>query len=199
MKIQLVDRNEDICNEWEEQFEHCPDVTIYYGDFFSVPTDCVVSPANSYGFMDGGLDLLISEKLGWGIQEKLQKKIKEEYIGELLVGQAILIETGNMDIPFCISAPTMRVPTILKDSVNIYLASKAIFYLLKNEPRIESVTISGIGTGVGRISPKICARQMKQAYVDVWQDRYMFPTSWDDAQKRHQLLYQNNYKDMQRY
>ena len=187
-----------MCNAWEEQFEFCPDVTVYYGDIFSVPTDCIVSPANSYGFMDGGLDMIISQKLGWGVQEQLQRRIKEDYFGELLVGQAILIGTNNRDIPFCISAPTMRVPMILTGTVNVYLATKAVFNILKHTTAIESVTISGMGTGVGRVSPEICAKQMKQAYVDVWQDRYMFPTSWDDAQKRHQLLYQNNFRDMQR-
>jgi hypothetical protein len=63
MRIQLIDRNEDMCAAWREQFEFCPDVTVDCGDFFSRPTDCVVSPANSYGFMDGGLDQVISQKL----------------------------------------------------------------------------------------------------------------------------------------
>jgi O-acetyl-ADP-ribose deacetylase (regulator of RNase III) len=71
--------------------------------------------------------------MGWQVQERLQKQIKEKHNGELLVGQAILIETGFSGIPYLISAPTMRVPMILKDAVNVYLASKAIFILLKHK------------------------------------------------------------------
>jgi O-acetyl-ADP-ribose deacetylase (regulator of RNase III) len=198
MKIQLIDRNEEMCDVWEEQFEHCPDITIYHGDFFSVPTDCVVSPANSFGFMDGGLDRVISEKLGWDIQRRLQTEIKENYNGELLVGQAILVRTYKDETPYCISAPTMRVPMILNNTVNVYLATKAVFNLLKMNPTIESVTMSGMGTGIGRVPYEICAKQMKQAYVEVWQGRYMFPDTWKESQDRHQLLYQNNVRDMQR-
>lgn len=198
MKIQLVDRNTEMCDEWRLQFKDCEDVIVYCGDFFYLPTDCVVSPANSFGFMDGGLDVVISRKIGWQVQNKLQKVIKTKHLGELLVGQAELIETDFEEIPFCISAPTMRVPMILKDTVNVYLASKAIFQLLKKENRITSVTISGLGTGVGKVPYDVCAKQMKQAYNDVWLNKYTFPTTWDDAQIRHQKLYSiSNFRDLQ--
>jgi O-acetyl-ADP-ribose deacetylase (regulator of RNase III) len=197
MEIKLVDRNIEMCNQWNIQFKDCEDVIVYCGDFFSLKTDCVVSPANSFGYMDGGLDLAISKKLGWQVQNKLQKQIKEKYFGELLVGQAELVETDSEEIPFCISAPTMRVPLILKDTVNVYLATKAIFFLLKRENRIKSVTISGLGTGVGKMPYDICAKQMKQAYNDVWLNKYVFPSTWYEAQRQHQLLYTNSYRDLQ--
>jgi len=197
MKIQLIDSNNGMCDQWYGQFKDCDDVIIHCGDFFSLQTDCVVSPANSFGYMDGGLDMAISRKLGWQVQEKLQKQIQEKYFGELLVGQAELVETDFIDIPFCISAPTMRVPQILTDTVNVYLASKAVFSLLKNESRISTITISGMGTGIGRVSYDVCAKQMKQAYMDVVQNKYVFPNSWHEAQMRHQLLYSNGYRDLQ--
>lgn len=197
MKIQLIDRNKEMCNQWNLHFKDCKDVITHCGDFFSLKTDCVVSPANSFGYMDGGLDMVISRKLGWQVQEKLQKQIQEKYFGELLVGQAELVETDFAEIPFCISAPTMRVPLILKDTVNVYLASKAIFYLLKKESRIKTVTISGLGTGVGQVPYDVCAKQMKQAYTDIWLNEYAFPNTWHEAQTRHQLLYSNDYRDLQ--
>lgn len=197
MKIQFIDRNKEMCEQWKLQFKDCNDVIIHCGDFFSLKTDCVVSPANSFGYMDGGLDLAISKKLGWQVQEKLQKQIQEKYFGELLVGQAELVETDFNEIPFCISAPTMRVPSILKDTVNVYLASKAIFALLKKESRINTVTISGLGTGVGQVPYDSCAKQMKQAYNDIWLDKYTFPNTWHEAQKQHQLLYSKSFRDLQ--
>ena len=197
MKIQLIDKNLEMCQEWQKEFDGCNDIIIKCGDFFSLKTDCVVSPANSFGFMDGGLDYLILKKIGNQVQYKLQEQIKEKYFGELLVGQAELVETDNDEIPFCISAPTMRVPLILRDTVNVYLASKAIFSLLKTEKRINSITISGLGTGVGRVPYNICAKQMKQAYNDIWLNNNKFPNSWFDAQKQHQLLYTDTYRDLQ--
>lgn len=197
MKFQFIDKNAEMCMQWKLYFNDCKDVIIHCGDFFSLKTDCIVSPANSFGFMDGSLDLIITKKLGPQVQKKLQKQIQEKYFGELLVGQAELIETDFKEIPFCISAPTMRVPSILENTVNVYLASKAIFSLLKTENRIETITISGLGTGVGKVPYNICAKQMKQAYIDVWLNKYTFPATWREAQITHQMLYSKTYKDLQ--
>ena len=199
MKIQLIDSSLQMCTAWKSQFRGCDDVTIFQGDLFEKSTDVIVSPANSFGFLDGGLDLLISEVMGWQVQEQLQKRIKEEYNGELLVGQAVLVETG-FAIPFLISAPTMRVPMLLpKDSVNVYLASRAIFLLLKqNHHRIKIVTISGLGTGIGKVPYDICAKQMKQAYDEVWLGQITFPLTWYEAQVRHTNLFLDEHRDLQK-
>jgi O-acetyl-ADP-ribose deacetylase (regulator of RNase III) len=60
--------------------------------------------------------------------------IKELPEGELLVGQAMVLETGDRQIPFLISAPTMRIPTNfnIDTSVNAYLAMKAILIKSKS-------------------------------------------------------------------
>ena len=117
--------------------------------------------------------------------------IIEKYNGELLVGQAELIETGNDEIPFCISAPTMRVPMLLIDSPNVYLATRAVFLLLKKESRIQTITLSGLGTGVGKVPYNICARQMRKAYDDVFGSNILnkFPTNWEEAQMNHNNLF----------
>jgi O-acetyl-ADP-ribose deacetylase (regulator of RNase III) len=185
-KIQLIDRNKPMCNIWKYFFKDIPDVIVHHGDFFDLPTDCVVSPANSFGYMDGGLDLAISMVIGWQVQEKLQKQIKEKYNGELLVGQAELVETDNRDIPFCISAPTMRVPMILEKTPNVYLAARAVFLLLKQEEeRIKTVTMSGFGTGVGKVPYDLCAKQMRMAYDDIMLGLYEFPKSWEESSEKH--------------
>ena len=189
MKIQLVDRNYEMCEQWKLYFNNCEDVIVYNGGFFDLETECVVSPANSFGFMDGGLDLVISDTLGWQIQRKLQITINEKYDGELLVGQAELIETDNLNIPYCISAPTMRIPLHLTGSVNVYLAAKAIFRILKqNQNKINIVTISGLGTGVGKVPFDVCANQMKHAYDDVWLNKEIFPETLRSSMEKHQLL-----------
>ena len=82
----------------------------------------------------------------------------------------------------------MRVPLLLTDTVNVYLATRAIFLLLKNEPRINTVTISGLGTGVGRVPYNICAKQMRQAYDDVILGLYKSPETWEETKSRHNNL-----------
>jgi O-acetyl-ADP-ribose deacetylase (regulator of RNase III) len=188
MKIQLIDRSKIMCNFWNLHFKDCHDVLIHNGDIFSLSTDCIVSPANSFGFMDGGLDAIITSKIGIRTQEKLQTLIKEQYDGELLVGQAVLIETEFSEIPYCISAPTMRVSLLLRNTVNAYLAARAAFRLVSKNPQIQTVTMSGLGTGVGQLYFDMCAKQMKQAYDDVFINKDLFPKTFTEACKKHQSL-----------
>lgn len=197
MKIQLVDRNKEMCDAWRKEFAGCDDVVIHEGDFFSLNTDCIVSPANSFGFMDGGLDSLITQRFGKIVQNRVQDYLKDLPLGELLVGEAIIVPTDDPRIPYCISAPTMRVPTILKETANVYLATKAVFLLLKELGGIDIITMSGMGMGVGKVPYWACARQMRQAYDDVWKRKYIFPSSWYDAQTRHQRLYSTTTRDLQ--
>lgn len=190
MLIQLVDRSQDMCDAWTAEFMDCDDVIIYCDDFFAPETDCIVSPANSFGFMGGGLDGVITRRLGSQVEKNVQDRIKGSNIGELLVGQAIIVPTENKQIPYCISAPTMRVSMNIENSVNVYLASKAIFSLLLDSDTmnligVNKVTISGLGTGVGNVPPEICALQMKQAYNEIWLGNTEYPKSLTDALIKH--------------
>lgn len=122
------------------------------------------------------------------MQDRLQELIKQRHHGELLVGTAEIVETGDLRIPFVIAATTMRVPMILSDTVNPYLAARAVFLLyrhgvvpsgvLAGEPVaqvISRVAFPGLGTGVGRVDPDTCALQVRAAIDEVvrrtrWQD-----------------------------
>jgi O-acetyl-ADP-ribose deacetylase (regulator of RNase III) len=50
---------------WRDFFSAEEQVSIVEGDVTSLAVDAIVSPANSFGFMDGSLDHAISERLGW--------------------------------------------------------------------------------------------------------------------------------------
>ncbi|MCP5097927.1 MAG: Appr-1-p processing protein [Chloroflexi bacterium] len=207
MKIILSDIQSQVIEAWRHAFQEYSDVEIYHGSIFDVQCDAIVSPANSFGFMDGGIDMAISRHFGWHVQERVQATIKTKHHGELLVGTADIVATDDSQIPYVIAAPTMRVPMKLqKNSVAIFLATRAVLLLIKYgsfsedkliSEKVNRVAIPGMGTGVGKFSPETCAKQMKQAVDDVIMDRYTFPTSWSDAQKRHQLLYKDNYRDLQ--
>jgi O-acetyl-ADP-ribose deacetylase (regulator of RNase III) len=208
MKIILSDTNQSVTQGWRHYFKDCPEVEIFSGSIFETDCNTIVSPANSFGFMDGGLDLAISNYLGWQVQERLQAKIKEKHHGELLVGQAELVKTDHPKIPYLISAPTMRVPMILKGTVNVYLAMRAILLLIKHgqlddetpiREVVKAVAISGLGTGVGKVPAEICAKQMRAAYDEVVNEKEAFPSSWVEAQQKHQLLYAEHTRDLQYY
>ncbi|WP_108801699.1 macro domain-containing protein [Aquimarina sp. Aq107] len=187
MRIILSAISDDLIEAWKLYFLEEKDVIIKKEDITKLKCDAVISPANSFGFMDGGLDYALSERFGWDLEKKLQKRIKELPEGELLVGKSLLLETDDDDIPFLISAPTMRVPTNfnIDTSINAYLAMKAILILAKSEVKIKSVAIPGLCTGVGKMKPKICAKQMFIAYQEIILGKKMDFKEFGDAQRYH--------------
>ncbi len=166
MQILLKDLNPVLVAEWAQVFEGIPEITALEDDYLSEPADAVVSPANSFGVMDGGLDLLLRNTLP-GIQERVQSMITAEYHGEMPVGCAEVIATGNEKWPFLVCAPTMRVPENVGRSTNAYLAFRAIlvavhkFNVTASNSRINSVVVPGLATGVGRMTERRCALQMR--------------------------------------
>jgi O-acetyl-ADP-ribose deacetylase (regulator of RNase III) len=211
LKIILAALDDDLADAWQRHCGDLPDVTIHRGSILDLSVDAVVSPANSFGFMDGGIDHLYSSRFGWEVQDRLQQLIRTRHHGELLVGAAEIVETGNDRIPYVIAAPTMRVPMILTDTVNPYLAARAVFLLIQRgvvpsgalageavSDAVSSVAFPGLGTGVGRVGPNTCAHQVRAAIEEIVLGRGQYPRTWAEAQQRHQLLYTDRVRDLQR-
>lgn len=210
MKIILAAVEPPLAKAWRDACGDLDFVTVHQGSILDLKCDAVVSPANSFGFMDGGIDALYSHHFGWNVQNRLQDVIRERHHGELLVGTAEIVDTGNSQIPFLIAAPTMRVPMILSNSVNPYLAARAVLLLIKTgtfatgmlqgeriSDAVQSVAFPGLGTGVGRVPPNTCAQQVRAAINEVVLGRGSFPVTWADAQIRHQALYTDRLRDLQ--
>ena len=131
-----------------------------------------------------------------GDREGVRRAILDRHHGELLVGAADVVETGSREIPYLIAAPTMRVPMILQDSVNAYLAARAAFLLVARgrfadgphqgrsiSEKIGTVALPGMGTGVGRMGYDACARQVRAAMPDAVLV-FLAPPSWDELVRR---------------
>ncbi len=191
MRWLLVYRDEDLGAAWREHFDGQAGVEVVGGDISAIDCDAVVSPANSFGFMDGGLDQALSDRFGPALELRVQEAIASRPIKELLVGEALIIPTSDPRTPWLVSAPTMRVPMRLRQSVNPYLAMKAILTALmghSGEPPIRTVAIPGLGTGVGRLSPGIAARQMWAGYAEVVLGTKPAPVDFAEAQSHHRNL-----------
>lgn len=210
MNLILTSLEDALADAWERFCGDLPFVTVHRGSIFDLACDAVVSPANSFGFMDGGIDMLYTQHFGWHVQERLQEAIREDHYGELLVGAAEIVETDDPDLPFLVAAPTMRVPMILRFSVNPYLAARAVLLLVTHGTftrgayageriagYVDSIAFPGLGTGVGRVSSDICAQQVRAAIDNVLLGREVFPVSWVEAQRRHRDLYTDQVRDLQ--
>jgi len=208
MQIHLRDLSKALVDAWAREFANVPSVTVSCGDIFSnapglvepdaaidVTADAIVSPANSFGFMDGGIDAVYTYHFGEGLQQRLQEVIAVEHGGELPVGAAVVVPTMHADIPWCISAPTMRVPRDVATTVNAYLAFRAALraILAHNASgrlsAIRSVLCPGLGTAVGRMPAARCARQMRAAWERVLGGQGTMPRSLRAAtDDEHDLL-----------
>jgi O-acetyl-ADP-ribose deacetylase (regulator of RNase III) len=211
LKIILTSRETDLTAAWRKHCGELEMVAIHEGSILDVACDAVVSPANSFGFMDGGIDALYSERFGWHVQDRLRHEILNRHHGELVIGSAEIVETDHLRMRYLIAAPTMRVPMALgSETVNPYLATRAVLLLVKNgtfprgehagkriSERVESIAFPGMGTGVGRVPFDVCARQVRAAIDDVILDKFQFPQSWAEASENHQRLYSDRLRRLQ--
>ena len=168
-RIHLIDREPALVKAWEEAFAEFDFVSCVQGDYFSIPADAMVSPANSFGIMDGGLDLAIRDTLGLQVQDAVQRVIVARHHGELPVGSAELVPTEDTRWPFLVAAPTMRIPESVAQTVNAYLAFRAILLAVKRhnteagQSLIRTLVCCGLGTGIGGLEARRCAVQMRMA------------------------------------
>jgi O-acetyl-ADP-ribose deacetylase (regulator of RNase III) len=167
--FELRDIDKNVVDAWRDHFKGIDHVRISQGEIFERKADAIVSPANSFGYMDGGIDLVYIQRFGWELQDRLQSHLKEQHDGELPVGHATIIETFDMEIPYLVSAPTMRVPMDVSNSLNAYLAFRAAIRAVRQHNSIStkpirSVLCPGLCTAVGRMPAALAAKQMAAAY-----------------------------------
>jgi O-acetyl-ADP-ribose deacetylase (regulator of RNase III) len=194
LKIYLRDHNLPLVNKWKAAFENCDDVEASCGNVLDIAADAIISPANSFGFMDGGVDLAYSNHFGWDLEKRLQAVIKKEFNGELPVGMSTIIKTGDNTIKYLISCPTMRIPEDVSKTLNAYLAFRAAFIAVfkhneeHSDDPITSILCPGLGTGVGRLSYGACAMQMRYAYDVMVTQTVPFPSDLFEVCQEHMRL-----------
>lgn len=206
LEIHLRDLSAPLAAAWEEAFAGVPGVSVSQGDIFStrpgplpdntpidVAADAVVSPANSFGFMDGGIDAVYTHQFGFALERRLQELLAAEHGGELPVGCAVIVETGSPEIPWCVSAPTMRVPEPVPDTANAYLAFRAalravLAHNAAGGQPIRRILCPGLATTTGRMPVERCAAQMRAAWDNVLGEGPPQPMTWRAVADLHQRL-----------
>ncbi|TDV50963.1 O-acetyl-ADP-ribose deacetylase (regulator of RNase III) [Actinophytocola oryzae] len=169
-----------LAEAWEEAADGRQAVQTHKGSTLDVPADAVVSPANSYGWMRGGIDAIYARTFP-AIEQHVRSAVLAYHGGELPVGQAVIVPTEAARPAWLVSAPTMRSPGELlpPDTVHPYLAARAVFKLwrygrLEDERPVRAVVstiaMPGLGTGVGGVPPSACARQVMAAWDEVFAD-----------------------------
>jgi O-acetyl-ADP-ribose deacetylase (regulator of RNase III) len=186
LKVVLSDVNAKVVQAWRSAFADTPEVEISKGSILNQHVDAWVSPTNSSGRMDGGVDAAIKRHLGAGIQLRVQRAIRDQFEGSLPVGSAVCVPSGATNPKFLISTPTMTQSVQnVRETLNVALACGAAFQAIHmqngQEPgSIESVALVGMGAATGRVPAQVCANLMWAGYT-LFND-YSFE-DYDDLRK----------------
>jgi O-acetyl-ADP-ribose deacetylase (regulator of RNase III) len=174
----LIDRKPSLIRAWQRVFHDTP-VHVEIGDFVAAARGSAwVSPANSFGWLNGGVDWAIQQAYDASdcdITHIVQEAILTQADGELPVGQALVIPTPGTPYTHLIVAPTMRTPRPAFWTLNAYLAFRAILLAVRQWNQnhagdaIATVYCPGLATGIGHMPAKRCARQMRTAWDQVMQ------------------------------
>ncbi len=192
-KVVFVDPLQQLCDELERYFSDSDGVSVVCDKFEALAEfDCMVSAANSFGLMDGGVDLAITRYFGSELMDRVQEMVLERFRGEQPVGTSVIVETGHPKHPFIAHTPTMRVPMSIADTDNVYNAMWALLLAVwehnrSSATRIVTVACPGLGTLTGRVPFREAARQMYAAY-----ENFRSPPesiSWEFARDRQVSVY----------
>ena len=152
LRLVLVDPEIEMVVAWRRHFQGLANVETVAGYFEQLPVfDCMVSAANSFGLMDGGVDAAIIRFFGDRLMNRVQRRILDEYLGEQPVGTSMIVETDHPRHPFIAHTPTMRVPMDIAHTDNVYRAMWAMLLAVQRhnehaERRIAIVACPGLGT-----------------------------------------------------
>lgn len=131
------------------------------GDF-----DALVSPGNSYGQMNGGIDGAISTIFP-RVQKAVWDVIAARHHGYQPVGTAEVVETSDERCAYLVHAPTMRIPMRLTGDLDIAVHDAmwvALLTLERHDAHVSTLACPGLGTGYGGVLPDRAAQLMAAAY-----------------------------------
>lgn len=127
--------------------------------------DAIVNPANSYGYMGGGVAGHIKNIGGKEIEKEAIKK------APIKIGNAIITSGGEIKCKV-VHSPTMIRPAEKADIESVRIATSAALSIADLN-KFKSIAIPGMGTGIGSVNHEEAAHEMinviknyKQKYLE---------------------------------
>jgi O-acetyl-ADP-ribose deacetylase (regulator of RNase III) len=120
--------------------------------------------------MDAGMDLALVRHFGLELQERIQKAILEDYLGEQPVGTSFIVPSGRLEPAWVAHTPTMRIPMNVSGTDYVYLATWATLVAVHQHNRgadvtpIRTLVCPAFATGTGGIDPVEAGTQIRIAW-----------------------------------
>lgn len=184
MQIYLLDINKGMTDAWHKYFDSS-NVVIVNEDFKTFMDshtyiEAIVSPANSFGLMDGGYDKAITDYFGKQLMKDVQDTIMRDWCGEQPVGTSITVPIVQRLIykqiddekilpcnPLLIHTPSMRTPEQIVDSRIVYQCMRTTL-IEASRQGVDSVVIPAFGGLTGRVPYDVIAKMMFLAYKQIY-------------------------------
>ncbi len=168
-----------------------------------------MSPANSRGFMDGGIDKIYSQHMwpprgpvGTSAEQGVERKVKSRLrltghtnyidVPYLPVGSALTVIADASRAQWLIAAPTMLTPQPVPHTRNAYRATlatlRAVDKVNRIRPVIRTMVVSALCCGWGAMDEETSAQQIRDAYDEHVRTRAA-PSSWPDQRPRECDMY----------
>ena len=166
MKIYLLDIDSSMTDEWEKAFNDIENIEVVNDNFKHFmdthnDVDGIVSPANSFGLMDGGYDKAIIDYLGRNAQTNVFTILNIIFDGYQPIGSCCPIVFDKYTI---LHTPTMRYPEEIIDERVVFDCMLSCLNCA-NKSNIKSIVIPAFGGCTGKVSKDIIAKLMYFAYI----------------------------------
>lgn len=182
--IHFISINPSFIEATKECFGNTENITYTVGnvqDMSRIDT-AFISPANSFGFMDGGIDYVYSRVMFPGIEKQVKDNISrlgfKTDLGRnyLPVGSGMVINT----CPYTclVVVPTMFLPHDVSKTRNAYHAFMAALHVLekmhKDNSSIHILACPALCCGYGKMTYEDSATQIYQAFIE-YKNGYVLP------------------------
>lgn len=138
---------------------------------FEVDADAVVLPTTCTGRPGGALRAQATAFFGDEVEWRAQAALRARGADELLVGQAIVVATGDARVPYVVLAPTVRAEGVEPPGgPNVYLAARAAFeatiaFNATSGEAIRRLAVAWLGAEAA--DPAAVVRQVLAAHDEV--------------------------------
>ena len=134
------------------------EIEIVNDDILNLDVEAIVNPANSYGYMGGGLAAVLRDALGQEVEDEVV------HYAPIPIGHAVLTGGGSRSEIVVIHAPTMEQPAGYTDIEIVKQATLAALNCAE-EHKITSLAFPGMGTGVGGLDKQDAANAMMRVIL----------------------------------
>lgn len=148
---------------------------------FKIPNCAYVSPANSFLYFDGGIDLYYGKMFPLLQRDAQQYMLKYPYRLKnrpiLPVGSALVVPVKHKEVSnnYIVATPTMTEPQVLEGEEVRYVYWSVLAMLIvvhkynthcQADQRIKTIIIPGMGTGCGDVSYGDSVKLILEAFAD---------------------------------